>query len=315
MLPRSSCKVLACSGYLPYKQVHNWELAQMVETSDEWIVSRTGIKSRRIADQGQSTFSLAVEAARSAMANAAVQSVDLIILATTTPDHTFPSTASRLQAALEIKGFIPAFDIQAVCCGFIYALDIASKFINGGYKMVLVVCADKMSSIIDWSDRGTCVLFGDGAGAVVLEEGGVFDSFIASDGNFYNALQTTGGPSTSEVVGKIIMDGTVVFRHAVERMSESVLTVLSRNGLTIEDVDWFVPHQANSRIMSSVARNIGINPEKIISTVAEHANCGGASIPLALWTASLSGKLKQGNLVLMSAFGAGFTWGASILRW
>lgn len=289
----------------------------MVETSDEWIVSRTGIRSRRIADQSQSTSSLAVEAARSAMADAGVKSVDLIILATTTPDHTFPSSAVRLQAALELKGFIPAFDIQAVCCGFIYALDIASKFLRGEYQTVLVVCADKMSSIIDWSDRNTCVLFGDGASAVVLEANaeGVFDSLISADGNFYDALQTSGGPSTSELVGKIRMDGKLVFRHAVERMSESALKILARNGLTAADVDYFVPHQANSRIMCSVARNIGIPEEKVISTVAEHANCGGASIPLALWHASSSGKLQKGNLVLMAAFGAGFTWGSAILRW
>lgn len=315
---KGSCRVLGCAGYLPARVLSNLELSQKVDTSSEWIVSRTGIESRRVADKFQLTSHLAIEAAKSAMASARVDSVDLIILATTTPDNTFPSTSCRLQAALELKSFVPAFDLQAVCCGFIYALEVASKFLSSGsYQKALLVCADKMSSIIDWNDRSTCVLFGDGAGALVLgtSKEGTLDTFIAADGNFYDALSTTGGACSSELVGKVKMDGKLVFRYAVERMSESVSLILERNKLSIDSIDWFVPHQANSRIMSAVAKNIGISQARVISTVAEHANCGGASIPLALWEGVSKGKVKEGDLILMAAFGAGFTWGSAVLRW
>lgn len=312
-----SCKVIGCFGYLPSKIVSNFDLARAVDTSDEWITSRTGIRSRRIADESEKTSDLAFKAAKGAMLEAGLTSVDFIILATTTPDNTFPSSSARLQASLSEK-FIPAVDIQAVCSGFLYAIELASSLISGGrYKTILVVCADKMSSIVDWSDRGTCVLFGDGAGAVVLSKSnsGFLDVALGSDGNFYDSLCTSGGASSSELVGKVQMDGQVVFKHAVQRMSEVSSLVLERNKLSITDVDHFVPHQANSRIMSAVAKELKIPQEKVVSTVSEHANCGAASIPLALWDMKCKSKINDGDLILMCAFGAGFTWGASLLRW
>ena len=318
--------VIGCGSYLPEKIVSNDELAKRVETTDEWIRRRTGIQRRHIAAPQEKTSDLALAAARAALANAKIEasSLDVIILATTTPDNTFPATATKVQAALGLThGF--AFDVQAVCSGFVYALAVADNFIRlGQATRALVIGAETFSRLLDWSDRGTCVLFGDGAGAVVLEaaEGkgdandrGILSTHLHSDGRSYDLLYTDGGPGSTGTTGHVKMEGQEVFRHAVQRLSEVVDEALAANKLKPEQIDWLVPHQANQRIIDGTAHKLNLPPERVVTTIADHANTSAASIPLALAVASADGRLKQGQLVLLDAMGGGFTWGAALVRW
>ena len=318
--------VIGCGAYLPKTILTNHDLAKRVDTSDEWIRTRTGIRERRVAAPGEKTSDLAFEAAHAAMTSAGATAVDLdlIVCATTTPDETFPSVATKLQARLGMtRG--AAFDIQAVCSGFIYALAVADNFIRSGQaRTVLVVGAECMSRLLDWNDRTTCVLFGDGAGAVVLTAGegaggnadrGVLNTKLYSDGRLHDLLYVDGGPSTTQTTGHLRMHGKEVFRHAVNDIAASAVASLEDAGLTVGDVDWFVPHQANQRILDGTAKKLGIAPEKMVSTVALHGNTSAASVPLALATAVGDGRIKRGDLVLLEAIGGGLTWGAALLRW
>jgi 3-oxoacyl-[acyl-carrier-protein] synthase-3 len=318
--------VLGCGGYLPDKIVGNDEIAKRVDTSDEWIARRTGIKRRHVAAPDQKTSDLAIEAARAAIANAGIAASDLdcIVIATATPDSTFPATAARVQAALGVtKGF--AMDVQAVCSGFVYALAVADNFIRlGQASKALVIGAETFSRLLDWTDRGTCVLFGDGAGAVVLgamdgkgtkEDRGILSTHLHADGQHYGLLYTDGGPGSTGTTGHIKMEGQEVFRHAVQRLSEVVDEALAANDLKPEEIDWLVPHQANQRIIDGTGKKLNLPPEKVVSTIADHANTSAASIPLALATATKDGRIKQGQLVLLDAMGGGFTWGSAVIRW
>jgi 3-oxoacyl-[acyl-carrier-protein] synthase-3 len=309
-------------SYLPEHVLTNAELAKRVDTSDEWIVERTGIRERHIAADGEWTSDLACAASVNALKAAGREAtdVDLIIVATTTPDLTFPATAARVQAELGANQGI-AFDLQAVCSGFVFALATADNFLaRGQAKTALVIGAETFSRIMDWEDRGTCVLFGDGAGAVVLEAQedhggrGVISTFLRTDGRMQDLLYVDGGPSRTQSVGKVRMVGNAVFRHAVEHISGAMLEACSRAGVSIDDVDWFVPHQANQRILDGVARKLGIDVDKVVSTVALHGNTSAASVPLALDVATRDGRIKKGDLVLMEALGGGLTWGAALLR-
>ena len=307
----------------PVQAVSNVELSERVETSDEWIVERTGIRSRHIAGAGETTSSLATEAARQALAAAGLEPADigLIILATCTPDQTFPATATIVQDRLGCHGGI-AFDVGAVCSGFLYALSVADAMLKtGAAQRALVIGAETMSRILDWEDRTTCVLFGDGAGAIVLEardvaeDGpGVLASRLHADGAHNELLYVDGGPSTTGTVGHIRMKGREVFRHAVVNLAEVLGEVLDDCGLAADDLDWVVPHQANQRILDATARKLGLSPDKVIMTVDRHANTSAASVPLALDTAIRDGRIKPGQLVMLEAMGGGFTWGASLLR-
>lgn len=314
---------MGCGHYLPRQIVSNADLSKRVDTSDEWIVQRTGIKSRHIAADGELTSDLALNAARMALTNAGItaETVDLIIVATTTPDNTFPATAARVQAKLGMTGGF-AFDVQAVCSGFVYALAVADNFIKTGQvKTALVIGAETLSRILDWTDRTTCVLFGDGAGAVVLQamdgngDRGIISTHLHSDGRNYDALYTDGGASSTKTLGHIRMDGKEVFRHAVQKLADVVDETLLANDLKPEDIDWFVPHQANLRIIDGTAKKLGLPKERVVITVDSHANTSAASIPLALSVASADGRLKKGQLVLLDAMGGGFTWGAALVRW
>ncbi|MEX2199830.1 MAG: beta-ketoacyl-ACP synthase III [Dongiaceae bacterium] len=317
---------IGCGAYLPKRIVSNAELAARLETTDEWIAQRTGIRQRHIAADGEATSHLATAAAQAALDDAGVpaDSIDLIVLATATPDETFPATAARVQANLGCGGGI-AFDVQAVCSGFVYALAVADNFIKVGQsKRALVIGAEVFSRILDWEDRSTCVLFGDGAGAVVLEaqEGagttadrGVLSTHLYSDGRYHDMLYVDGGPSTTGLAGHLRMQGKEVFRHAVVKLADAVDTAVRANGLTGADVDWLVPHQANRRIIDAMAQRLGLSEEKVVITIDRHANTSAASIPLALAEASSDGRLKAGHLVLMEAMGGGFTWGSALLRW
>jgi 3-oxoacyl-[acyl-carrier-protein] synthase-3 len=309
---------------LPQKVVTNADLAKSVDTTDEWIEQRTGIKERHIAAPNEMTSTFALAAAREALAHAGikVEDIDGIILATTTPDEIFPSTATKVQAALGMtRGF--AFDIQAVCSGFIYGLSVADNMIKGGLaKTLLVIGAETMSRILDWKDRGTCILFGDGAGAAVLQaekgEGtnkdrGILSSHLYSDGRHHDLLYVNGGPSSTQSSGVVKMQGREVFRHAVDSMAEMVEVALKHNGLDVKALDWLVPHQANLRILQATGDKLNVPSEKIIVTVDQHANTSAASIPLALATAK--NRFKKGDLLLLEALGGGFTWGAVVLRW
>lgn len=308
---------------LPARAVTNEELARTVDTSDEWIVERTGIRSRHIADESETTSSLATDAARKALAAAGIDgsAVDLIVLATATPDQTFPATATKVQDALGCNGGI-AFDVSAVCSGFLYALGVADSLLKTGMaRCALVIGAETFSRILDWEDRATCVLFGDGAGAVVLtaedvsEDGpGVLVTRLHADGAHNELLFTDGGPSSTGTVGKVRMKGREVFRHAVVNLAEVLEEVLEEAGFTAADLDWVVPHQANARILDATARKLGLANEKVIVTVDRHANTSAASVPLALDFAVRDGRIKQGDLVMLEAMGGGFTWGASLLR-
>ena len=306
---------------LPKRRVTNDELAATVDTTDEWIVERTGIRSRYIASEGETTGSLALDAARNALESAGVDArdIDLIVLATATPDQTFPSTATKVQAALGIDDCI-AFDVHAVCTGFLYALTVADTMLRAGNaRNALVIGAETFSRILDWEDRATCVLFGDGAGALVLtaEDGksGILATKLHADGRHNDLLFVDGGPSTTGTVGKLRMKGREVFRHAVINLAAVMNEVLEDAGLTAADVDWVVPHQANARILDATAKKLGLSPEKVVVTVDRHANTSAASVPLAFDTAVRDGRIKRGDIVVLEAMGGGFTWGAAALRY
>jgi 3-oxoacyl-[acyl-carrier-protein] synthase-3 len=315
-----------CGSYLPAQILTNAELAQRVDTSDEWIVQRTGIRQRHIAAEGETTMTLGLKAAQAALADAgiAASEVDLIIVATATPDHTFPATATEIQAALGIEQGA-AFDLQAVCSGFVFGLATADKFLtSGGATTALVIGAETFSRILDWEDRATCVLFGDGAGAVVLQaqEGtgtladrGVLSTHIRSDGRFMNKLYVDGGPGSTKTVGHLRMEGKEVFKHAVVNLADTVRQTFAQTGLSGADIDWFVPHQANRRIIDATADKLGIGHERVVVTVDKHGNTSAASIPLALAQAHGDGRIKPGQLVLIEAMGGGFTWGSALIRW
>jgi len=314
-------QVLGIGSALPARRVTNEELAKQVDTSDEWIVERTGIRSRYVAGDGETTASLATDAARRALENSklAASDIDLIVLATATPDQTFPSSATKVQAALGIADCI-AFDVHAVCTGFLYALSVADSMLrSGNADKALVIGAETFSRILDWEDRGTCVLFGDGAGALVLSaeesESGILATKLHADGRHNDLLFVDGGPSTTGTVGKLRMKGREVFRHAVVNLAEVLNEVLEEAGLTAADVDWVVPHQANARILDATARKLGLPAEKVVVTVDQHANTSAASVPLAFDTAVRDGRIKRGDIVVLEAMGGGFTWGAAALRY
>ena len=316
--------LIGTGSALPRRAVSNQELAQRVDTSDEWIVERTGISNRYIAEPDETTSSLATDAALQAIAAAGIEasSIDLIVLATATPDQTFPATATIVQHRLGCGGGI-AFDVAAVCSGFLYALATADSMLRTGMaKRALVIGAETFSRILDWEDRTTCVLFGDGAGAIVLEaqeqEGahpkGVLTTRLHADGAHNQLLYVDGGPSTTGTVGKLRMKGREVFRHAVTNLAEVLNEVLAEAGLTVADIDWVVPHQANARILDATARKLGLPIEKVVMTVGQHANTSAASVPLALDQAVRDGRIVPGDLVMLEAMGGGFTWGASLIR-
>ena len=318
-------QVIGCGGYLPERIVTNDELAARLDTSDEWIRQRTGIGERRVAADGEMTSDLAVCAAERALAHAGMSGgdLDLIVLATATPDNTFPATATKVQARLGMHHGA-AFDIQAVCAGFIFAMAAADNALRlGQARTALVIGAETFSRILDWQDRGTCVLFGDGAGALALKATddpdprgrGILSTHLHSDGRQYDILYVDGGPSSTGHTGCLRMEGREVFRHAVQHLSEVVDEALAANNLGAADIDWLVPHQANGRIIDGVARKLGLSPEKIVSTIDRHANTSAASIPLALATAVGDGRIQPGHLVLMEALGGGLSWGASLVRW
>ena len=304
----------------------NADLARKVDTSDDWIVQRTGIHERRIAAPGELTSHMAVHAARAALAHAHLdaQAIDLIVLATSTPDNTFPASAVAVQSALGITHGA-AFDLQAVCSGFVFALATADNFLRtGSCKRALVIGAETFSRILDWSDRGTCVLFGDGAGAVVLEaqtepgkssDRGVLTTHLRSDGRHKSKLYVDGGPSSTQTVGQLRMEGREVFKHAVGMITDVIVDAFNATGVTAEHIDWFIPHQANKRIIDASAHKLHIAPQKVVLTVDLHGNTSAASIPLALAVAVKDGRVKKGDLVLFEAMGGGFTWGSALVRW
>ena len=318
--------VLGCGSYLPSRVLSNDELARKVDTSNEWIVQRTGIRERRIAAPGELTSDLARKAATAALNDAGVdaQSIDLVLLATSTPDQTFPASAVTVQAGLGITQGA-AFDIQAVCSGFVYGLSMADSLLKGGsFKRALVIGAETFSRILDWNDRTTCVLFGDGAGAVVLEaqqqpgtreDRGILTSHLRSDGRHKSKLYVDGGPSSTQTVGHLRMEGRAVFKHAVGMITDVIADAFKATGYSAGDLDWFIPHQANKRIIDDSAKKLGIAPEKVVVTVDRHGNTSAASIPLALDVARKDGRVKQGDLVMFEAMGGGFTWGSVLVRW
>ncbi|CAH1661382.1 beta-ketoacyl-(acyl carrier protein) synthase III [Hyphomicrobiales bacterium] len=324
----SRLRSVVCGGgaYLPERIMTNSDIAGLVETSDEWIVQRTGIRARHIAAEGETTSMLAVRAAQAALTDAGVSAdeIDLIIVATSTPDYTFPATATQVQAELGITHGA-AFDLQAVCSGFVFALATADKFLtSGSHRRALVIGAETFSRLLDWSDRTTCVLFGDGAGAIVLEaqevsggpgDRGVLTTHLRSDGRHRNKLFVDGGPGSTRTVGHLRMEGREVFRHAVGMITDVIEDAFRATGFTAQDIDWFVPHQANKRIIDASAQKLGIAPEKVVITVDQHGNTSAASIPLALAAARADGRIKRGDLVLLEAMGGGFTWGSALVRW
>jgi len=327
-------QIMGCGSYLPERIVTNAELAAKLETSDEWIVQRTGIRQRHIAAEGEFTSHLAIKAAAKALAAAKCKPVDidLIVLATATPDNTFPATASKVQASLGITHGA-AFDVHAVCTGFIYALSVADNALRCGQaKRALVIGAETFSRILDWQDRSTCVLFGDGAGALVLEgkpangtesagrgsnmkERGILSTHLHTDGKGYELLYVDGGPSTTGTAGHLRMEGKKIFLHAVQRLAEVAHEALDANGLEAKDIDWLVPHQANLRIIEGTAKKLGLPSDKVVVTIDRHANTSAASVPLALAEATDDGRIKPGQLVLLEAMGGGLTWGAGLVRW
>jgi 3-oxoacyl-[acyl-carrier-protein] synthase III len=318
--------VLGCGSYLPERILTNAELATRLDTSDEWIVQRTGIRERHVVAEGEFTSHLAIKAARAALHHARLdaQSIDLIVLATSTPDNTFPATAVAVQEGLGINHGA-AFDLQAVCSGFVFALATADNFLRAGsYKRALVIGAETFSRILDWNDRGTCVLFGDGAGAVVLEaqteagktsDRGVLTTHLRSDGRHKSKLYVDGGPSSTQTVGLLRMEGREVFKHAVGMITDVIVDAFNATGLTADDIDWFIPHQANKRIIDASAHKLHIAPQKVVLTVDLHGNTSAASIPLALAVAVKDGRVKKGDLLLFEAMGGGFTWGSALVRW
>ena len=316
--------IKGCGGYLPARVLTNADLAKIVDTSDSWITERTGIKQRHIAADGELTSTMGTAAARMALDDAglAPEDIDLIILATSTPDQTFPATAVTIQAELGMTHGA-AFDMQAVCSGFVFAMATADSYLKSGqFKRALVIGSEAFSRILDWQDRSTCVLFGDGAGAVVVEaqnvngaltDRGILATSLRSDGRYRDKLYVDGGPSSTGTVGHVRMDGPEVFRHAVTKISEVIDATLTQAGYKVSDIDWFVPHQANKRILDGAARKLGLDPARIIVTVDKHANTSAASIPLALSQGRVDGRIKAGDLVLLDAMGGGFTWGAVLL--
>jgi 3-oxoacyl-[acyl-carrier-protein] synthase-3 len=319
--------VLGCGSYLPEQVVTNAQLAARIDTSDEWIVQRTGIRERHVAGEGEFTSHLAIKAAQAALTDAGLdaQSIDLIVLATSTPDNTFPATAVAVQHGLGINHGA-AFDLQAVCSGFVFALATADNFLRtGAFKRALVIGAETFSRILDWNDRGTCVLFGDGAGAVVLEaqeqpgkaatDRGIVTTHLRSDGRHKAKLFVDGGPSSTQTVGHLRMEGREVFKHAVGMITDVIVDAFEATGLNADSIDWFVPHQANKRIIDASAHKLHIAPEKVVLTVDRHGNTSAASIPLALSVARKDGRIKRGDMVLMEAMGGGFTWGSAMVRW
>ena len=318
--------VLGCGSYLPKRILTNAELATRIDTSDEWIVQRTGIRQRHIAADDEFTSHLGINAAKAALADAGLdaQAIDLIVLATSTPDNTFPATAVAVQHSLGINHGA-AFDLQAVCSGFIYALATADNFLrSGSHKRALVIGAETFSRILDWTDRGTCVLFGDGAGAIVLEaqeqpgktsDHGVLTTHLRSDGRHKSKLYVDGGPGSTQTVGHLRMEGREVFKHAVGMITDVIVDAFNATGLSSEQIDWFVPHQANKRIIDASAHKLHIAPQKVVLTVDLHGNTSAASIPLALAVAVKDGRIKKGDIVLLEAMGGGFTWGSALLRW
>ena len=322
--PRSV--VLGIGSYLPERCVTNQDMEKLVETSDEWIVQRTGIRQRHFAADGETTSMLGTKAALKAMAAAGVgpDDIDLIVCGTSTPDYTFPSTATQIQAALGITRGV-AFDLQAVCSGFVFAVATAEKFLaSGSHKRALVIGAETFSRILDWEDRTTCVLFGDGAGAMVLEarpdDGslrprGVLTTQLRSDGRHREKLYVDGGPSSTKTVGHLRMTGKEVFRFAVGQVTDVVKDAFAATGATADDLTWIVPHQANRRIIDASAEKLGIAPQKVVTTVHMHGNTSAASIPLALSVAVEDGRIREGDLVMIEAIGGGFTWGAALIRW
>lgn len=314
-------KIIGTGGYLPEKIVSNFDLENSIDTSDEWIKSRTGIAQRHIAAADEFTSHLGYKAALSAIDSAGISKneIDLIITCTNTPDNSFPSTANKIHGYLGLKN-VPSFDLQAICSGFIYGLQVADSMVKSGkYRTILLICADKMSSILDWQDRKTCVLFGDGAGAIILQKSdsnsGILDCDIFSDGSLCDILYTDGGVSTNGRSGVVQMAGPEVFKRAVEKMPESVNNILKKNNLILDDVTYIIPHQANVRIINNMINQFGVDPNKVIVTLDKHANCSAASIPLALAQLQLTGNLKSGDILVLTAFGAGATWGAAIIRW
>ncbi len=312
--------IVGTGSAMPKRRVSNAELAETVDTSDEWIVARTGIKFRHIAGPDETTATLGAASAKEALAAASMDatSIDLIILATATPDQTFPSSATKVQALLGINDCI-AFDVAAVCSGFLYALSVANAMItSGAANRALVIGSETFSRILDWEDRATCVLFGDGAGAVVLEaqEGdrGILATALHADGRYNDLLYVDGGPSTTGTVGKVRMKGSEVFRHAVTNLASVLGEVIEKTGLSVSEVDWVVPHQANLRILDATARKLGLNSNQVIVTVDQHANTSAASVPLALDVAVRDGRIKPGQVAVLEAMGGGFTWGAAVIR-
>ena len=318
--------VLGCGSYLPSRVLTNAELSRMVDTTDEWITQRTGIRERHIAAEGETTSDMALKAAQAALAAAGLdaQAIDLIVLATSTPDNTFPASAVSVQAGLGITHGA-AFDLQAVCSGFVYGLATADGLLKtGAHKRALVIGSETFSRILDWKDRGTCVLFGDGAGAVVIElqqqpgtreDRGILSAHLRSDGRHKSKLYVDGGPSSTMTVGHLRMEGRAVFKHAVAMVTDVIEDAFRATGYTADDIDWFVPHQANQRIIDDTAKKLGLAPEKVVITVAKHGNTSAASIPLALAVAVADGRIKQGDLVMLEAMGGGFTWGSVLVRW
>ncbi|HKD21306.1 MAG TPA: beta-ketoacyl-ACP synthase III [Rhizomicrobium sp.] len=319
-------QIVGLGSYLPETILTNTELAKRVDTSDEWIVERTGIRERRIAKPGETTSDLAVKAAEAALEDAGLgpEKIDLVIVATTTPDETFPSVATRVQARIGMTHGA-GFDVQAVCSGFVFAIATADNFIKtGAAKTVLVIGAETMSRLLDWTDRTTCVLFGDGAGAVVLQAGegegtsadrGVLNTELYSDGRLHDLLYVDGGPSTTQTTGYLRMQGRDVFKHAVTNTCAAIETSARNAGVSVSDIKWIVPHQANQRILDTTARKLQVPLERVVSTIAQHGNTSAASVPLALAVAVGDGRVKRGDLVLLEAMGGGFTWGAALLRW
>ena len=321
--------IAGCGSYLPNRCVSNAELAETVDTSDEWIVSRSGIRQRHIAEEGELTSDLAYHAACAALehSNTLIDEIDIVIVATTTPDNTFPATAVKVQSRLGMPNGA-AFDLQAVCSGFVYGLTVANSMIcSGQAKCILLIGAETFSRLLDWEDRTTCVLFGDGAGAVVIKadpedsEGsganarGILSTHIHSAGQHHDLLYVDGGPSSTGTVGHVRMEGKEVFRHAVVNLASVVDEALEANGLSREDIDWLVPHQANKRILDSTAKKLGMDESRVVITVDQHANTSAASIPLALDQAVRDGRIKSGQLLLLEAMGGGLTWGAGLVRW
>ena len=318
--------VRGVGSHLPARVLTNAELSTMVDTSDDWIVQRSGIRQRHIAAEGETTAELGLKAAQAALAHAGLdaQDIDLIVLATSTPDRTFPASATAIQDRLGIRHGV-AFDLQAVCSGFVFGVSTADKFLrSGSHKRALVIGAETFSRILDWSDRTTCVLFGDGAGAIVLEaqdqpDGtagrGVLTTHLRSDGRHTPKLYVDGGPSLTGTVGHLRMEGREVFKHAVGMITDVMNDAYAATGTTSEDLDWFVPHQANKRIIDASAEKLKIAPEKVVITVDRHGNTSAASIPLALDVAVKDGRIKQGDLVMLEAMGGGFTWGSALIRW